>query len=33
MFPGKAKQLVMDFIKKHKLEYTSLPTEMADLGE
>ena len=33
MFPGRAKQLVMDFIKKHKLEYTSPPTEMADLGE
>ena len=33
MFPGRAKQLVMDFIRKHKLEYTSPPTEMADLGE
>ena len=33
MFPGRAKQLVMDFIRRHKLEYTSPPTEMADLGE
>ena len=30
MFPGRAKQLVMDFI---KLEYTSSPTKMADLGK
>ena len=30
MFPGRAKQLVMDFTKK---QYNSALTEMADLGK
>ena len=33
MFPGRAKQLVMDFIKKNETECKSPPTKMDDLGE